>query len=146
MKLKKIAILAALLGSFMTSTAQAAVLDPIYILLTGYCNVYQVYLTDDGHLFGNEIGCSAEGTLIGGYFAGGSKVSFAIPTTSSGLSILVYDLASNTRTKGVVAADGKSIGARTSAPFTYQFTKPSGTFASKLPNELDPKLPENQLK
>ncbi|MBS4099600.1 MAG: hypothetical protein KGZ83_22570 [Sulfuricella sp.] len=146
MNLKKIALLATLLGGFMANAAQAAVLDPIYILLTGYCNVYQVYLTDDGHLFGNEIGCSSEGTLVGGYYAGGAKVSFAIPTSTGGLSILVYDLAAGTRTKGLVAADGKSISARTSNPFTFQLTKPSGTFAGKLPNELDPKLPENQLK
>ena len=139
--LKKFALLATLIGSFAAFNAQAAVLAPIYILSTGYCNVYEIYLTDDGHLFGNEIGCSSEGTLVGGYYAGGAKVSFAIPSASGGLAILVYDLSSNTRTRGFVAADGKSIAARTVNAFTYQLTKPSGTFASKLPNELAPKAP-----
>jgi hypothetical protein len=141
MNLKKTALLATLLGSFISVNAQAAVIDPIYILSTGYCNVYEVYLTNDGHLFGNEIGCSAEGTLVGGYYAGGAKVSFAIPSSSGGLAVLVYDLASGTRTRGIVAADGKSIGARTSNPFTYQLNKPYGTFANKLPNELDRNAP-----
>lgn len=141
MNLKKLALLTTLLGSFSSFNAQAAAIDPIYILSTGYCNVYEVYLTDDGHLFGNEIGCSAEGTLVGGYYAGGVKVSFAIPSSTGGIAILVYDLAANTRTRGFIAADGKSMAARTSNGFTYQLNKPSGTFVSKLPNELDHKAP-----
>jgi hypothetical protein len=141
MKLKIAALLATLIGSVVSFNTQAAVIDPIYILSSGYCNVYEVYLTDDGYLFGNEIGCSSEGTLIGGYYAGGAKVSFAIPSSSGGLAVLVYDLASYTRTRGMVAADGKSLGARTINPFTYQLNKPYGTFANKLPNELDRDAP-----
>ena len=141
MKLKKFALLASLIGSVVSFNTQAAVIDPIYILSTGYCNVYEVYLTDDGHLFGNEIGCSSEGTLIGGYYAGGAKVSFAIPSSSGGLAIMVYDLASNTRTRRLLSADGKSLAAPTTNPFSYQLSKPAGTFANKLPNELDRNAP-----
>lgn len=142
MKLKKIALLASLIGSAVSFNAQAAVIDPIYILSSGYCNVYQVYLTDDGHLFGKEIGCaSTAGTIIGGYWAGGLKVSFSIPSSTDGLAILVYDLGSGTRTRGFVSSDGMSLSTRTSNPFTYQLSKPSGTYAGQLPNELDPKAP-----
>lgn len=142
MKLKKIALLASLIGSVFSFNAQAAVIDPIYILSTGYCNVYQVYLTDDGHLFGKEIGCyDTAGTVIGGYWAGGLKVSFSVPSSTGGLAVLVYDLGSNTRTRGMIPADGLSMSARTINPFTYQTYKPSGTYAAKLPNELDPNTP-----
>jgi hypothetical protein len=119
--------------------AQVTLIDPVYLLSTGYCNVYQAYLTNN-YIFGREIGCSPSnggGSIIGGYFHSSStKVSFTIPSSSGGQAILVFDLATMDRERRFVSADGLTLQAPSSNPFTIQFSKPSGTYLSELPNEL----------
>lgn len=61
-------------GGFLgtANDAQAADSGPYYIRVTGYCDVYQVYLTPTSVVYGQEIGCGLLFKLGGSFIPGRS--------------------------------------------------------------------------
>lgn len=124
----------------MSGAVYAADSGPYYLSPSGFCNIYQVYLSSDGYIYGKEIGCSSSlGQTRAGFYAGsGSKFTIATPSYSGsspdgGVVILVYDLASQTRTR--TFSDGTTLSRAETVPFDLAMSKPSNALASALPDE-----------
>lgn len=132
-------VLGLCLAGAMLGSAQADT-GPYYLAPQGFCNIYQVYLSTDGYIYGKEVGCSSSvGQTRAGFYAGsGNKFTIATPSYSGsspdgGVVILVYDLAAKTRTR--TFSDGSTLTRSETVPFTLSSVKPSNALASALPDE-----------
>ncbi len=135
-----------LLGGLILLTLSAAVRadsGPYYLAPQGFCNVYKVFLTDDGYIYGTEVGCSSSvGLVRGGFWAGGYRFTIAYPSVNTnlvpdgGVIILVYDLANTTRTRAITY--GSSLTRLDIVPFDLTATPPYTPSAPKAPGLTGP--------